>query len=112
MKKYILMASDLTDTSEKELIAYFRENKVAWWHHVPNAWLLTSKDENVGISEIHAAVKELRPTGSTMLLLEVTSHGWAGTYPVGKNPFLWLKKVWKRDKNSRELPDGDDQSGN
>lgn len=106
MNKYIIAIEGMSDLSEASLIAFFREHKVAWWHHVKNVWVIVDKEDVLSINDIREKCKEFRTADALVLVMKVASHGWSGSYPKKKkNPFEWFKTVWKRDDIEPSSPE-------
>jgi hypothetical protein len=93
MKRRYMIAAQMTTESEKELIAFFRKNKLGWWHRVPNFWLVVDSNDKVDVSSIRDALKGKAKL--TSLVMEINEDiTWAGLHQAPSDSFDWLKSTW------------------
>lgn len=95
-KRYFVAVEGLTPEQEKSLLGYFKEQGVAWWHHIANVWLIVDRKDNVSAQGIRDKIKEIATMGGPCLIMQVHDDiTWSGLYRSGrKDTFDWIKKTW------------------
>lgn len=96
--KYFVVATDpMTPDDEKTFRASLSES-VAWWHWLPNFWLLRSRDDDLDAKGIRDTLR--RTAGEIRcMVLEVDPITWAAMTKKnakGKSMTEWLGKHWSR----------------
>jgi hypothetical protein len=96
-RRFIIAAEGLSKDSEAELIAYFREHRMAWWHHIGNFWLATDRRDLATARAIRDKIKEVR--GKPCLVMQIQDDvTWAGIRRAGRtDTFNWLSETWSGD---------------
>lgn len=96
-RRYMIMVDGLDKDAEKKIIEFLRDNDVAWWHRIPNVWLVTDSNEQLSATIIRDFIKSLpKRSGGACLVMQISQHDtWAGYRRQNENDtFEWLKKNW------------------
>ena len=98
MKRFVVLLGANASDSQHAAFKQFAESHFAYWHWLPNTWLLTTGDDNSEFSAaIRDKVEECYPS-VRCLVLEFNKDGdtWAGFGPSGdkNNMFTWITKNW------------------
>ena len=98
-RRFVIGAEGLTKDAERKMVEFFREKKLAWWHHISNFWLVYDVSDTITAQELRDAIVKLRPTGNPVLVLQIPqSSTWSGMRPSTKTDmFDWIEKSWVTD---------------
>jgi hypothetical protein len=93
-KRFVIGTKTLSSEQEASLLSYIRKSGAGWWHWLPNFWLIKDSKEKLTASDLIDALD-----GAQGLVMEIPEDiTWAGRVSpnnAGKEPFDWLKNVWK-----------------
>jgi hypothetical protein len=97
MARFTIAAMNVT-ASQRDGITNYLGTLGAYWHWMPDFWLLNSTIERPP-SEIRDAIHAAYPN-VIFLVLEVaipTGEGWAGAFPTERSGEWgeWLEQQWK-----------------
>lgn len=95
--KYIVLMEGLTKREEKEFIEFLDEKNIAWWHRIPNTWLLVDKNRRINSDKLRDFLKFLAMDSSgACLVMKIEKYdGWSGYRRAGEDDtFDWLKRNW------------------
>jgi hypothetical protein len=93
-KRFVIATDPMTADEEKA----FRKalGNMAWWHWLPNFWLVKDRFDRLNVFEIRDAVRGVNST-LRCLVLEVDHKTWAAlTRPdaQGRDMAEWIKSTW------------------
>lgn len=100
MKHRFFVAADGMGKDEYvAFIEFLRDNKLGWWHCIPNVWLITDRSGKMTASALRDKISELRTQNATSCLVMQVHDDitWAGLYPNGstkRDEFDWIKRTW------------------
>ncbi|MBS1509836.1 MAG: hypothetical protein JST86_03295 [Bacteroidetes bacterium] len=98
-KRYIVCINNSKKEQEEKFIEFLKDNSLAWWHWLPNTWLLSENTGRLSASFIRDAVKEIFDNEYNIVFeISQTNDTWSGFGPSSenKNMFKWLKNNWKK----------------
>ena len=97
-RKYAVGLSSLTPEQQKELIAFFKESRVAWWHWIPGMWLIVDRRRQLSPKAIRDKLREIAPSARSMVIEVKGKNSWAGSGPKldEKNMFSWIRETWNK----------------
>jgi hypothetical protein len=92
-KRFVTGTANLTPEKEKEFIAYIRSIGLAWWHWLPNFWLIKDSKDAATAASLRDALRN-----EECLVMEINEDiTWANRgnrNSAGKSPTDWLKNSW------------------
>ena len=95
-KRFIVLLASETEQQTRAFSDLFKGN-FAWWHWLPNSWLIVDYSGQLTPSSLVEKVKRIYP-GVNNFVTEVKEDAWVGFGPSGGDStyFSWLKDQWKR----------------
>ena len=98
-KRFIVCISDFTKDKDVKFIEFIRNNRLGWWHWLPNTWLLSDPNGKLSVKQIRDQVRQIYDN-EHVLVIEINNVGdtWSGFGPSSeqKNMFKWIKNNWKK----------------
>lgn len=96
-KRFAILLGECTKAQEEAVKAYIQIPGTAWWHWLPNAWLLSDPSGKLTANKLRDDLRQVIP-GMFMLVLEFSDAGytWAGFGPKTneKDMFKWIRENW------------------
>ena len=93
--RFIIAVEGLDLDKQKRMSEYFSEH-CSWWHWIDGFWLLVDNSGQLSVTNLRDKVREIDASNNTLLVLQVSTHNWAGYGPMSdeKNMFKWLEKYF------------------
>ena len=93
-RKFVVIIKEEAPEDISSFRKYLEQQRFGWWHWTSNAWLLTTRDQQMSAKKIRDKLREITRKKTTMVL-EVESVTWAGFGPTGeKDISKWIKDTW------------------
>lgn len=98
-RRFAVAVDGLAPKEQRALIAFLRERGCAWWHWIPNFWLVIDKRGSLSTGQIRDALRLICEDAVVLVLNLSDQKGWSGKGPKGpeRNMFEWLRESWPED---------------
>jgi hypothetical protein len=91
-RRFIVGTDTLSKVEEDQFIAFIKEQNVAWWHWLPNFWLIKDSMNKVSAGALADALP-----GRCLVMEIYEDIDWmarGGQNAAGKKFWDWLQKTW------------------
>jgi hypothetical protein len=93
-KRFIVLLASETDQQTRAFSNLLKPSNFAWWHWLPNSWIIIDFSGQLTPSSLRDKVKRIYP-GVNNFVTEVKEDSWVGFGPGGDSTyFSWLKNHW------------------
>jgi hypothetical protein len=99
-KRFIVLVEETSNANVSEFIGYLKEEKIGWWHHIKNSFLLTDTHGKTA-ADIRDKAKDIfggNGTKCIVIELEGDSDTWSGFGPKRTEKvdmWKWILSSWK-----------------
>ena len=91
-RRFVLVTDVLTSEQERQLVAAL--GSVAWWHHIPNMWLIVDEANQVNTEMLRGLLTAIAPLAK-MFASEATEGWWAVRYDTTiPAQAAWFQQFW------------------
>jgi len=93
-KRFVIAVDPLTATEEKSLKSALEG--AAWWHWLPNFWLVVDDGDQFTTESIRNAIGKIK-SSARCIVLEVDEKGWSGRMrPDAQKRDMgrWIRETW------------------
>jgi|SRR6185312_6102013 len=97
-KKFVILTQEDNKNITDTLTNYFKTNNLAYWHWLPNSYLMIDPKGNKTASTIRNDLRSVLPS-LTYVVLEATGNiDWAGRGQTETRPnmFEWIISSWSK----------------
>jgi hypothetical protein len=105
MKRFILATETLSADQERALALQFPQPPWAWWHWLPNFWLLVDQSGQMTGDNVRDLFSAVSP--AQCLVLEVDGRTWTGmfTTDMARRAAMetWIRSYWENNPPSTRL---------
>jgi hypothetical protein len=99
-RRFIVGTSELDVQQTKRFVEFIKANNYAWWHWLPNFWLLkTSRSEpdTLSAAAIRDEIKRIAPHAHSLVMETHEDISWATTGHANARGVKfadWLRDTW------------------
>jgi len=98
MAKFFMLVTNEASAAQQVLLrGLFRHSGFGWWHHFPQAWMLTTLKEEADVTMLREAIMAMTP-GLQFFVFEMQPARWAGYAPNRSGQ--WLDAVFFKRSDS------------
>jgi hypothetical protein len=105
MKRFVLATEALTADQERALALQFPQPPWAWWHWLPNCWLLVDQSGQMTADNVRDRFSAVSPV--QCLVLEIDPKVWTGMFTVDmarRQPMEdWIRSYWENNPSVSHL---------
>lgn len=98
MANYFVISTDAMTSQAERAFADFIKSKAAWWHWLPNFWLVKDGKEQLTATIIRDKLSEIDSTRRCMVL-QVEPITWSAMTRKdkgGREMGEWVRNNWKK----------------
>jgi hypothetical protein len=98
-KRFIVALQFATAEQNTAFLNFIKNAGLAWWHWIPNFWLLIDHKGESSAVEIRDKVREIFPTQNNIVIeLAAANDTWAAFGPMSmeRDMFSWLQNYWSK----------------
>ena len=93
-QRFVILVDDATPEQQNAVTLYLKD-KVGYWHHFSDAWLVTTVSEGWSVTKFRDELRNV-VKGPGVLVLKIDSpKGWAAF--GAKGVFAWLHSTWSTE---------------